>query len=83
MNRSDSIVSMLYLKKYILVFITYSFCTGKYVSKDIENIKERIAYFTFFKEGFEKMKSYATRFRLAFYCGRSTWKLLLKIKNLF
>ena len=52
MNGSDRIVSMLYIKKDIIASITYSFCTRKSVSKFIENIKERIAYFTVFKEEF-------------------------------
>ena len=39
-----------FLKKDILASITYYFCTGKSVSKEMENIKERIADFTAFKE---------------------------------
>ena len=36
----------------VLASRTYYFCTGKSVSKDIEHIEERMADFTFFKEGF-------------------------------
>ena len=50
MDGSDRIVSMLYIRKDILASSTYSFCTDKSVSKDIENIKERIADFGAFKE---------------------------------
>ena len=49
MNVSDSILSMLYIKRDILASSTYSFCNGKSVSKDIENIKEIIAEFKVFK----------------------------------
>ena len=50
MNWSDGIVSMLYINKYILSSRVYSFCTGKSVSKDIENVKEKLADFDVFKE---------------------------------
>ena len=50
MDGSDRIVSMIYIKKYILVFRTYSFITRKSVSKEMEHIKERIADFRDFKE---------------------------------
>ena len=50
MGGSDRIVSMLYIKKYILALSTYYFITGRSVSKVIENIKERIADFRYFKE---------------------------------
>ena len=50
MNGCDTIVSMLYIKKDILVSSTYYFCTGKSASKEIENIQERIPDFTSFKE---------------------------------
>ena len=43
---------MVYIKKEILASITYSFFTGKSVSKDIENIKERKVNSTVFKEEF-------------------------------
>ena len=45
MDGSDRIVSMLYISKDILTFRTYYFITGKSVSKEMEHIKERIAYF--------------------------------------
>ena len=60
MNGSDRIVSMLYIKIYILVSRPYSFFTGKLVSKDIENSKERISEFIVFKEEFGKIKPYVT-----------------------
>ena len=47
---SDRIVSMLYIKKDILESITYSFITGKSVSKYIEHIMESIAELWSFKE---------------------------------
>ena len=50
MDGSDRIVSMLYIRKYILALRTYSFITGKSLSKDTEHIKERIADFKAFKE---------------------------------
>ena len=50
MDRSDRIVSMLYIKKDILALITYSFITGKLVLKDIEHIKEKIANLGALKE---------------------------------
>ena len=50
MYGSDSIVSMLYIKKDILASITNYFITGKSVSKDIEHIKDIIVYFRYFKE---------------------------------
>ena len=62
-----------------LVYSTYPFCTGKPESKDIENIKDRIADFKIFKENFGKIKSYVKRFRLSFHCRRIIWTLLLKI----
>ena len=40
---------MLYIKRDILASSTYSFCNGKSVSKDIENIQEIIAEFKVFK----------------------------------
>ena len=49
MDVSDIIVSMLYIKIDIIESRTYSFCTGKSVSKYIENIKDRIAEFKMFK----------------------------------
>ena len=39
MDGSDRIVSMLYIKKYILALSTYSFITGNSVSKENEHIK--------------------------------------------
>ena len=50
MNKSDRIVSMVYIRKYILALRTYYFITGKSISKDTEHIKERIADFRAFKE---------------------------------
>ena len=52
MNVSDRIVSMLYIKRDILISRTYSFCTGESVSKYIKNIKDRIAEFEEIKEEF-------------------------------
>ena len=43
MNGSDGIVSMLWIKREIIASITYYFCTGKSVSKAIENINEILA----------------------------------------
>ena len=43
MDGSYRIVSMVYIKKDIIEFITYSFITGKSVSKENEHIKESIA----------------------------------------
>ena len=50
MDGSDRIVSMIYIRKGILSVITYSFITGKLISKDMEHIKERIADSGAFKE---------------------------------
>ena len=50
MDGSDSILSMLYIRKEILSLRTYYFITRKSVSKDMEHIKERIADFRAFKE---------------------------------
>ena len=50
MDRSDRIVSMIYIRKDILAARTYYFITGKSISKDMEHIKERIADFGAFKE---------------------------------
>ena len=50
MDGLDRIVSILCIKKGILASSAYSFITGKSVSKDIENIKERIADIRDFKE---------------------------------
>ena len=50
MYGSGSILSMLYVIKDILAYITYYFITGKSVSKQMEHIKERIADFGYFKE---------------------------------
>ena len=45
MDGSDRIVSMIYIRKYILSVITHSFITGKLISNNMEHIKERIADF--------------------------------------
>ena len=50
MDGSDRILYLLYIKKDILVSSTYSFIAGKSVSKEMEDIKERIADFGYFKE---------------------------------
>ena len=47
---SDRIVSMLYIKEDIISSSTYYFCTGKSVSKDMENIKDIIDDSVTFKE---------------------------------
>ena len=60
MNESDRIVSMLYIKRDIIASMVYSFWTYKSVSKDIKDIKERIAEFKILKEDFGKMKPYVT-----------------------
>ena len=49
LDGSDRIFSMSYVKIYILESSTYSVITGNSVSKEMEHIKERIAYFTYFK----------------------------------
>ena len=41
---------MLYIRRYILAARTYRIITGKSLSKDMEHIKERIAYFGALKE---------------------------------
>ena len=56
-------VSMVYTNRYILESSTTSFCIGKPVSKDIENIKERIAGFKVFKEEFGKNETIFTVIR--------------------
>ena len=84
MNKSDSIVSMLYIKRDILESRAYYFCNWKSVSKYIENIKERIAKFKVIKEEFGQIKPHVTCYIIAFHCGRMNWELLLKImKNMF
>ena len=50
MDGSDSIVSMINIRKDILAVRTYYFITGKSISKDTEHIKERIADLGAFKE---------------------------------
>ena len=50
MNGSNMIFPMVYIKKEILALITYSFITGKSVSKENEHIKESISNFGDFKE---------------------------------
>ena len=50
MDESYKIVSMIYIKKDILEFITYYFNIGESVSKEIKHIKERIADFGAFEE---------------------------------
>ena len=49
MYGSDRMLSMLYIIKDILAFITYYFITQKSISKDMEHIKERIFDFKDFK----------------------------------
>ena len=49
LDGSDRIVSMLYIKTYILESRTYSFITGKSVSKEMEHIKGIIADSVAFK----------------------------------
>ena len=44
LDGSDSIVSILYIKKDILASSTYSFCTVKSVYKEMEHIKEKQNY---------------------------------------
>ena len=50
MDGSDRIVSMLYIRKYILSVRTYCFITWESISKYMEHIKGRIADFGAFKE---------------------------------
>ena len=50
MDGSDSIVSMLCIRTYILSLRIYYFITGKSVSEYMEHIKGRIADFRAFKE---------------------------------
>ena len=50
MDGSDRILYMLYIRKGILALRTYSFITGKSVSKEMDHIKERMADFGAFKE---------------------------------
>ena len=50
MDGSDRIMSMLYIRKYILAVRTYYFNTGMSLSKDMEHIKERIVDFGALKE---------------------------------
>ena len=57
MNGSDTIVSMLYIKKDVLESSTKYFYTGKSESKENENIKERITDFKYSKEEFGKYKT--------------------------
>ena len=54
MDGSDRIVSMLYIERDIIASSTYYFCTGKSVSKDIEDITKIIAELKVFKEEFKK-----------------------------
>ena len=50
MDGSDRIVSMLYIKIDVLALRTYSFITGKSVSKYMGHIKDRLADFRYYKE---------------------------------
>ena len=74
MNGSDRIVSVLYIKKYIIVSRNYSFCTGKPSSKDIEHIKERITDFVYFKEEFGRNEITCNKIQTSI----SFWKEYLK-----
>ena len=56
MDGSYRIVPMLYFRKDILALRTYHFITGNSVSKDMENIRERIADFGAFKEEVRMIK---------------------------
>ena len=60
MDGSDRIMSILCTDRAILASRAYYLCTGKPISKDIENIKEIIEEFEVFKEVFGKMNSYVT-----------------------
>ena len=51
MDGSESIVSMIYIRKDILTVITYSFITGMSGTKNMEHILERKADFESFKNG--------------------------------
>ena len=51
MDGSESIVSMIYIRKYILAVITYLFITGMPRTKNMEHILERKADFESFKNG--------------------------------
>ena len=74
MDGSDSIVSMIYIRKNILSVRTHYFITGKSISKDMEHIHERIADFRALKKEAKKSKSHVTLFRQVFRYGRSIWK---------
>ena len=49
MDGSESIVSMIYIRKDITAIRTYSFITGMSRTKNMEHILERKADFEFFK----------------------------------
>ena len=51
MDGSESIVSMIYIRKDILEVRTYSFITGMSRTKNMEHILERKADFESFKNG--------------------------------
>ena len=51
MDGSESIVSMIYIRKDILAVRTYSFITGMSRTKNIEHILEKKADFESFKNG--------------------------------
>ena len=51
MDGSESIVSVVYIRKYILAVITYLFITGMSRTKNMEHILERKADFESFKNG--------------------------------
>ena len=50
MYGSDRILSMLFIRKYILALRTYYIIPGKLVSKEMEHIMERISDFGAFKD---------------------------------
>ena len=51
MDGSESIVSMIYIRKDILVVRTHSFITGMSRTKNMEHILERKADFEYLKNG--------------------------------
>ena len=74
MDGSESIVSMIYIRKYKPSVRTYYFITGMSRTKNMEYILERKAHFEAFKNGAQLMEKHVTRFSEVFSYGNSTWK---------
>ena len=74
MDVSESIVSMIYIRKDILTVRTYSFINGISKTTNMEHILERKADFEDFKNEAQLIEKHVTLFSQVFRYGSSTWK---------